>query len=152
MLRLLKSELKLIARTEVGMSIIEILIALTLLGIVGAFVASNVLESLEEGSIKAAKIQMQGFGKILLDYKRKCGRYPTGDQGLEALVAAPTSGRKCKNYPPSGFLQDGKIPLDPWDEEYIYESDGRKYTIISWGTDGEEGGEGNEADISSDEI
>ncbi len=141
-----------ILKSQRGMSLVEILIALTLLGIAGAFVVSNVFDNLQEGKQQAAEIQMQKLGEILRDYRRKCGLYPTSDQGLDALLAKPTGGRECRNYPPNGFIENGKIPLDPWDFEYLYESDGRKYTLISFGADGIEGGEGFDADINSNEL
>lgn len=131
-----------------GFSLIEILIALTLLGLVGTFVTVNVLKKLEEGKVESAKIQMSNFSSALKEFKRKCGFYPTTDQGLDALLSKPT-GRECKNYPPDGFLSDEAtdIPDDPWDEPYFYESDGRKYQIYTYGPDRQEGGEGIEADI-----
>ena len=134
------------------MSLIEILIAITLIGLVGTFVVTNLLDNLREGEIKSTKIQIKNIGNILLNYKRKCGIYPTTDQGLEALVEAPTSGKECKRYPKNGFIEGGKIPQDPWSNDFIYESDGRKYTIISLGVDGIEGGEDFDADISSEDL
>lgn len=147
----LNREAKLIVKSQRGMSLVEILIAITLLGVVGTLVVSNVIESLREGETESTKIQIKSLGKILLDYKRKCGLYPTTDQGLDALVEAPTSGKECKKYPSAGFI-DGKVPQDPWGNEFLYESDGRKYTIISFGVDGVEGGEGWDTDISSDDL
>lgn len=144
-----KRNAQIILRSQVGMSLVEILIAITLLGVVGTIVVSNVIDSLREGETESVKIQISSLGKILLDYKRKCGTFPTADQGLEALVEAPTSGRECKRYPPNGFIQDGNIPQDPWGNDYLYESDGRTYTITSLGVDGLEGGDGWDADISS---
>lgn len=141
-----------ILKSNRGMSLIEILIALTLLGIAGAFVASNVYDRLQEGKVESAKIQIQRLGDVLKDYRRKCNAYPTTEQGLDALLGKPTSGPECRNYPPNGFLEDKKIPTDPWDMEYYYESDGRTYTIISYGSDNLEGGEGYDADISSNDI
>lgn len=142
---------KIILNSQKGMSLVEILIALTLLAVAGTFVTLNVLESLDEGNIKSTKIQIGGFKNILKDYRRKCGTYPTTEQGLEALSEKPTSGKECKRYPESGFI-DGNIPRDPWDGDYDYESDGKKYTIISYGADGVEGGEGVDADISSADL
>ncbi len=149
---MLKNNVKTMLRSQVGMSLVEILIAITLLGVVGTLVVSNVMDSLREGETETTKLQIKNLGKILLDYKRKCLSYPDSDQGLEALTAAPTSGRLCKRYPPNGFIQDGKIPDDPWGTPYEYESDGRKYTIISLGVDGLEGGEGWDADINSNDL
>jgi general secretion pathway protein G len=130
-----------------GFSLIEILIALTLLALVGTFVAGKMFDQLEEGKVKAATIQMGNFKNALKDYRRKCNFYPTSDQGLEALLSKP-SGKDCKNYPPDGFLDEEEIPLDPWDEEFVYDSDGKKFNIISYGRDAAEGGEGFDADIS----
>jgi general secretion pathway protein G len=142
---------KLLANNH-GMSLIEILIALTLLGIAGTFVAGRVFENLQEGQVKSAKIQIKGLGDRLTEFRRDCSFYPTTDQGLDALVDKPTGGRECKRYAPGGYLKDGKIPQDPWDNEFIYESDGKSYTIISLGADNAEGGEGADADINSKDI
>mgnify|MGYP003685363895 CR=1 FL=1 len=147
-----KRDAQILLKSQRGMSLIEILIAITLLGVVGTLVVSNVIDSLREGETNSTKIQIKSLGKILIDYKRKCGVYPTNDQGLDALVQKPTSGKECKRYPPNGFIQDGKIPEDPWGNEFIYESDGRKYSILSLGVDGIEGGEGWDADISSEDL
>ncbi len=120
-----------------GFSLIEILIALTLLGIAGTFVASKIFEQLTEGQIQSTKIQMTSFKNILADYRRKCGLYPSTDQGLEALIQKPSGGKECKNYPADGFMQEEIIPNDPWEEPYLYESDGKKFKIISYGPDRE---------------
>lgn len=130
-----------------GFSLIEILVALTLLGIAGTFVAGRIFESLNEGKINSAKIQMQNLAARLEDFRRKCYFYPTTEQGLYALSEKPTAGRECKNYPPGGFIKDGLIPKDPWDEDYVYESDGKQFNIYSLGQDATEGGEGADADI-----
>tara|TARA_Y100000768_G_scaffold388293_1_gene383362 strand:+ start:5483 stop:5932 length:450 start_codon:yes stop_codon:yes gene_type:complete len=142
----------LILKSQRGMSLVEILIALTLLAVAGTFVATNFFAQLDEGNIKAAKIQIKNLEGVLSEYKRRCHNYPSTEQGLDALVNPPTGGKECKNYPSNGFLKDGNIPNDPWENEYGYESDGRTYTIISYGQDGMEGGEGVDADISSKDI
>jgi general secretion pathway protein G len=145
-------EAKNILSNSQGMSLIEILIALTLLGLAATFIAGKVFDSLEEGRVKAAKIQIKKIEERMMEFRRHCGYYPTSDQGLDALVEKPSSGKECKRYNPGGYIQGGKVPLDPWDNEYIYESDGRKYSIISLGADGMEGGEGFDADLDSKEI
>lgn len=122
--------------SESGFSLIEILVALTLLGIAGTFVAGKIFEKLEEGQIQAAKIQMESLEAQLKEFRRKCGFYPPQTDGLNALLEKP-SGRDCKNYPPEGFLEDGVIPLDPWDMEYVYKLDGTKPYILSSGPDQE---------------
>ncbi|MBT4790194.1 MAG: prepilin-type N-terminal cleavage/methylation domain-containing protein, partial [Halobacteriovoraceae bacterium] len=119
---MLKSTPSLILKSQRGMSLVEILIAITLLGVVGTLVVSNVIDSLREGETNSTKIQIKSLGKILIDYKRKCGVYPTSEQGLDALVEAPTTGKLCKRYPPNGFI-DGNVPEDPWGNEFEFESD-----------------------------
>lgn len=146
-------DIKLIVKSQRGMSLVEILIALTLLAIAGTFVVQNVFQSLEEGKVSSTKIQIGKIGEILRDYRRKCGSYPTTDQGLDALIAKPTSGKECKKYPPNAFIESGKIPADPWENEFVYESDGKRYELISLGSDGEEGGEEEfDKDISSKDL
>ncbi|MEI8348484.1 MAG: type II secretion system major pseudopilin GspG [Pseudomonadota bacterium] len=130
-----------------GFSLIEILIALTLLGLAGTFVAGKVFDMLHEGRVKAAKIQMNSLAERMKEFRRHCNFYPTTDQGLEALVTKPTGGRECKNYNPSGYLENNVVPKDPWDNDYVYESDGSTFNMHSFGDDGTEGGEGKGADI-----
>ena len=141
----LASAPKEILRNTRGFSLVEILIALTLLGLAGTFVASKMFQQFHEGRVSAAKIQMNGYKQALMDFKRKCSFYPATEQGLDALVSKPSGGRECRSYPPGGFID--RIEQDPWSFDYVYESDGRKISIYSTGSDGVEGGEGEEADI-----
>lgn len=142
------SMLKEFKHSQAGFSLIEILVALTLLGLAGTFVAGKIFDQLHEGRVQSAKIQMNSFKARLQEFRRKCGAYPTTDQGLESLISKPTSGRECKSYPPNGFVEGQNIPLDPWDNDYVYQSDGKTLDIISYGNDGVDGGEGQDADIS----
>ncbi len=136
-----------VIKSQAGMTLIEILIALTLISLMGTFIAGRVFDSLEEGRVKSAQIQMKSLESLLKDFRRKCNFYPTTEMGLEALTSKPSGGRECKNYPPNGFLDGSEIPLDPWDMEYIYTSDGKTYNIMSYGNDNEEGGEGFAQDL-----
>lgn len=148
---MLKNTTKIVA-SQNGMSLIEILIALTLLGLAGTFVAGKVTERLQEGQVQTAKIQIRSISERLKEFRRDCNFIPTTDQGLDALVEKPTGGRECKRYAPGGYIEGGKVPQDPWDGEYIYESDGKTFTIISLGSDNAEGGEGADADINSKDL
>lgn len=130
----LKEATKETLRDQKGFSLIEILVALTLLGIAGTFVAGKIFEQLEEGQIQATKIQMEAIEANLKEFRRKCGFYPPETDGLNALISKP-SGKECKNYPPEGFLEDGVIPLDPWETEYLYKLSGSKPEVISAGPD-----------------
>lgn len=137
-----------------GFSLAEILIGLTLIAIAGTFVAGKIFEQLQEGQITSTKIQIRNLGGLLQEYRRKCGIYPTSEQGLQALLEKPTGGRECKRYPTGGFIggTNPKVPVDAWENDFVYDSDGRTYTIISFGNDGFEGGEGPDADINSADL
>ena len=139
-----------ILRNQAGMTLIEILIVISLIAIIGGMVGGNLFSALEDGKIDSAKIQMKNFGGVLGQYRRHCNQYPTTEQGLDALINKPSGGRECKRYQPGGYMAEGtdSVPLDPWDGEYVYESDGRKFTIISAGPDLELG---TEDDISSND-
>ena len=136
---------KKILSSNSGFSLLEILIALTLMGIAATFVVGKVFQNLQEGKVQAAKIQMAGLSQRLQEFRRHCGFYPTADQGLEALVTKP-GGKECKRYQPGGYI-DGEVPLDPWENPYVYSSDGNTFDMKSLGSDGAEGGEGDNADI-----
>ncbi len=140
------------AGSQKGMSLVEILIALTLMGIAGTFVAGKVYERLEDGQIQSAKIQMKSLADRVKEFRRDCAYYPTSDQGLEALIDKPTGGRECKKYASGGYIDGGKIPKDPWDYDFIYESDGKTFDIKTLGADNAEGGERADADISLKDL
>lgn len=146
------NSLKIVMRSQAGMSLIEILIALTLLALAGTFVGGKVFDNLQEGKVSSAKIQIKSLGDRLKEFRRDCNYLPDTTQGLDALIQKPQGGRECKRYAPGGYIEGGKIPLDPWDQEFIYESDGKTYTIISLGADNAEGGEGFDADIKSTDL
>ncbi len=134
-----------------GFSLLEILIAVTILGLVLGFVGQNLMGQLDEGKIDTTRNQITGLKGPLNDFKRHCNRYPTTDQGLEALISKP-GGLECKKYRPGGYLGSETVPQDAWGEDFDYSSDsGRKYVIKSYGADFTEGGEGVDGDISSED-
>lgn len=141
-----------ILKSQAGMSLIEILIALTLLALAGTFVGGKVFEQLQEGKVQSAKIQIKSLSDRLKEFRRDCNFLPDSTMGLDALIEKPTGGRDCKRYAPGGYIEGGKIPLDPWDSEFVYESDGKTFEIKSLGADNAEGGEGTDADISSKDL
>ncbi|MBT3983346.1 MAG: type II secretion system major pseudopilin GspG [Bacteriovoracaceae bacterium] len=141
--------MKQILKSQQGFSLIEILIGLSLLAIAGTFVVGKIFDQLSEGKVSAARIQINSLKDRLNEFRRHCNYYPTTEQKLDALVEKPTTGKECKRYAPNGYIDGGEIPLDPWDNEYDYKSDGKKYTIVSFGEDGVEGGDGFDTDISN---
>jgi general secretion pathway protein G len=135
-----------------GFTLIEIMIVLTLLGIVATIGISNFMGKLEEGKRSSTKIVMQQLRTALDDYMRTCGLYPTTAQGgLDSLINKPADD-SCKDYDTNGYVKDRKIPKDGWKKDFIYTSDdGRAYVLKSLGKDGREGGEGNDRDISTED-
>ena len=130
-----------------GMTLIEILVVLTLIAVVMGIVGGNYLQRGEQAKAKAAKIEIDQIGQTLDLFKLEVGRYPTSQEGLQALIAAP-AGVNNWNGP---YWKKGTLPKDPWGNEYKYASPGQHgaYDITSLGADGKEGGEGTNKDINS---
>jgi general secretion pathway protein G len=131
-----------------GMTLIEILVVLVLIGIVLGIVGGNFIGRGEKAKGDAAKIEIGQIGQALDLYKLEVGRYPTTQEGLQALVQAP-SGAGNWNGP---YWKKATVPKDPWGNDYKYASpaqNGGPYEIMSYGADGKEGGEGPNKDISS---
>jgi len=130
-----------------GMTLIEILVVLTLIGIVMGIVGGNYLGQGEKAKAKAAKIEIEQIGQTLDLFRLEVGRYPTTQEGLQALITAPT-GVTNWNGP---YWKKSTLPKDPWTNEYKYASPGQHgaYDLWSYGADGKEGGEGTDKDITS---
>jgi general secretion pathway protein G len=130
-----------------GMTLIEILVVLVLIGIVLGVVGGNFIGRGEKAKADAAKIEIGQIGQALDLYKLEIGRYPNSQEGLQALVSAPP-GVNNWNGP---YWKKSQIPKDPWGNEYKYVQPGQHgaYDIISLGADGKEGGEGPDKDVTS---
>ena len=138
-----------------GFTLIEVLIAMTIIGILSAVVGLSVGGYLRKAKLEAARSQIKTFQTALQMYKAAHGQIPTTSQGLEALCVEPSIPPLPKEYPPEGYLESRKLPADPWGTPYVYLVPGRKgepYEIITYGSDGEEGGTGESADISSGQF
>jgi general secretion pathway protein G len=135
-----------------GFTLIEIMVVIIILGILVGLVVPRLMEKPEKARKVKAQMQIESISAALKEYKLDNGDYPTTEQGLEALVEKPSIGKIPKKYPEKGYLS--KIPKDPWDNDYVYISPGEHgdFDLISYGSDGEEGGEGKDADIQSWEI
>jgi general secretion pathway protein G len=134
-------------RRERGMTLIEILVVLVLIGIVLGIVGGNFIGKGEKAKADAAKIEIGQIGQTLDLYKLEIGRYPTTQEGLQELIAAP-AGVTNWNGP---YWKKSTVPKDPWGNEYKYVSPGQSapYEIVSLGADGKEGGDGPNKDLSS---
>jgi general secretion pathway protein G len=134
-------------RGDAGFTLVEILVVITIIGLIMAIVGPRVLNYLGESKVKAAKIQIESFSSALDLYYLDMGRYPGSSDGLTALVARPGNAQEW-NGP---YLKGGVVPNDPWGHAYVYRSpvEHAPYEIVSFGSDGQEGGTGTAADISS---
>ncbi|MBN2061305.1 MAG: type II secretion system major pseudopilin GspG [Deltaproteobacteria bacterium] len=137
-----------------GFTLIEIMVVIVILGILVSFVAVNIMDKPDEARQLKARIDISSLETAIKLYKLDNGRFPSTEQGLQALVEAPTVGQLPRKWREGGYLEKGKVPMDPWGNEYIYLSPGihGEFDIISYGADGEQGGEGNDQDINSWEI
>ena len=135
-----------------GFSLIEVLVVVVIMGMLIGLIGPNVLGQVDRARVTTAKSDIASLSQALDMYKLDNHLYPTTDQGLEALVSRPQSSPEPRNWNPEGYIKGNKLPLDPWDGEYVYMSpgeDNRPYELISLGADARLGGEGYAADISS---
>ena len=132
---------------ERGFTLVEILVVITIIGLIMGLVGPRVLNYLTESKAKAAKIQIESFSSALDLYFLDNGRYPSSSEGLTALVQRPGS-TMTWNGP---YLKGAVVPNDPWGNPYQYRAPGQHgtYDITSYGADGQEGGAGSAADIVS---
>lgn len=132
-----------------GFTLIEIMVVVVILGILAAFVVPKFLDRPEEARRTKAGVDIKALEEALGLYKLDNGFYPTTDQGLQALVSKPATGRIPGRYPEGGYLK--KVPVDPWGNAFVYLMPGvhGDYDLISYGSDGEPGGDGKNADIQS---
>lgn len=137
-----------------GFTLLELIIVVAILAILTAVVAPKIIGRIDDARITEAKLQIKNFETALKLFKLDNGSYPGAEQGLQALIAKPATGKIPNNYREGGYLEQKRIPLDPWHNPYIFISPGLHgdFDIISLGADGKEGGEGKDADIKSWEM
>jgi general secretion pathway protein G len=130
-----------------GFTLIELMVVLVIIGVLGALIVPNVLDRAAGARVTAARTDVNNLMQALKLYKLDNQRYPSGEQGLKALVAKPTTGVIPPNWKP--YLD--KLPNDPWDHPYQYANPGVKgeIDVYSFGADGQVGGEGNDAEVGS---
>jgi general secretion pathway protein G len=138
------------SREAGGFTLLEIIVVVFILSLLAAIVAPKIIGRTDDARIAEAKVQIRNLETALKLFKLDNGFYPDTQQGLQALVEKPATGRIPQNYKEGGYLEQ-KIPLDPWGNAYLYISPGLNgdYDLMSYGADGKEGGEGKDADIKS---
>lgn len=130
-----------------GFTLIELMVVLVVLGILAALIVPNVIDRADQARVTAARTDVSNLMQALKLYKLDNQRYPSAEQGLDALVRKPTAG----SVPPSWKPYLDKLPSDPWGRPYQYLNPGVKgeIDVFSFGADGQPGGEGTNADVGS---
>lgn len=135
-----------VQRSQSGFTLIEIMVVIVILAILAGLVVPNIVGQSDKARIKTTEITLSSISNVLDQYRADNGRYPTTAQGLDALTTPPA---EAKNYPDGGYIK-GDYPTDGWENELQYVSpgsEGRPYDLFSLGADGQQGGEGQDADI-----
>ncbi len=134
-----------------GFTLLEIIVVVFSLSLLAAIGAPRIIGRTDDARIAEAKVQIRNFETALKLFKLDNGFYPDTQQGLQALVEKPATGRAPQNYKEGGYLEQKRIPADPWGNPYIYISPGLNgdYDLMSYGADGKDGVEGKDADIKS---
>ena len=129
-----------------GFTLLELLVVMVIIGLLAAYVGPKYFSQIGKSEVKTAKAQIVGFEKALQQYRLDVGRYPTTEEGLNALMSKPPNVNKW-----SGPYLEKKLPNDPWERPYIYVSPGEHgdADISSMGRDGRPGGDGLDADITN---
>ncbi|MFT7138016.1 MAG: general secretion pathway protein G [Sulfitobacter sp.] len=135
---------------ENGFTLIEIMVVVVILGILGALIVPNIIGRPDEARVEAAKSDILAVGNALELYRLDNSFYPSTEQGLEALVSEPSGFPEVRNWGPESYLK--KMPVDPWDEPYLYFNEERTFEVYSYGADRREGGTGVDTDISSTDL
>lgn len=132
-----------------GFTLIELMVVLVILGVLAALIAPKLMDRPDEARVIAAKQDIATLVQALKLYKLDNLRYPSTEQGLQALLTKPVTEPVPGNWKGSGYLE--RLPKDPWGNPYLYLHPGRQgeYDVFSYGADGQTGGEGNAADIGN---
>jgi general secretion pathway protein G len=138
-------------KQENGFTLIEIMVVVVIISVLIGLVAPNILGRVDEARVTAAQADIGTLEQALEMYKLDNYRYPTTDQGLDSLIAKPTSDPKPARWKPEGYLKKSAIPKDPWGGDYQYISPGSNgaFDLYSLGADGSDGGEGYDADVGN---
>lgn len=140
---------------KAGFTLAEVLVVLAILMSLATIVTVNVLRHQREARRQAATIQLKQLQNAIVHYQTEQGRIPTMEQGLEALVAKPQVPPVPERYPADGYLGSRHLPRDPWLHDYVYIAPGREGTafeIVCYGSDGQQGGDGDAKDISTFDL
>ncbi len=132
-----------------GFTMVELMAMLIIIGLLATLVVTKVASKIDQAKVTTTKANLKALHMAVNQFKMDTGRFPTEEEGLNALVDPPPD---VENYEPGGYLETTDVPKDAWGREFIYElypESGKPFVIKSLGADGQEGGEGNDADLLS---
>ena len=132
-----------------GFTMVELMAMLIIIGLLATLVATKVASKIDEARVTTTKANLKTLHMAVNAFKMTTGRFPTEEEGLLALIEAPSD---VENYEPGGYLETTEIPKDGWGREFyylLYPESGKPFVVISYGADGEEGGEGLDTDLYS---
>jgi general secretion pathway protein G len=134
------------ARIKYGFTLLELLVVIVIIGLLAAYVGPKYFSQLGKSEVTVAKAQIEAFEKALDTFRLDVGRYPTTEEGLAALLTKPAAATRW-----NGPYLKKSVPQDPWGHTYVYRAPGNKgeFDILSYGKDGQPGGDGDNADISN---
>jgi len=134
-------------RRERGLTLVELLVVLLILGLIAAFAVPQVMKYVGTAKVDSAEIQVERIGGILDLYRLDMGRYPDSDEGLQALFERPSNAERWAGP----YVKKADSLIDPWGRPYEYRSPGEhgEYDLYTLGADGLEGGEGEDGDITN---
>jgi general secretion pathway protein G len=137
-----------------GFTLIELMVVIIILGVLAMWVAPKIMDRPGEARQMKVRLDIQNLETALKLYKLDNGSYPSTEQGLQALVEMPESGTIPKKWKKGGYLEKGRVPTDPWGNDFVYLSPGLKgdFDIISYGADGVPGGEDENKDVNNWEL
>lgn len=130
-----------------GFTLLELLVVVAIIGLLSAYVGPKYFGQIGKSEQALARSQIESFQRALGTYRLDVGSFPTTEEGLAALVSKPANAAKW-----NGPYLSKAVPLDPWGKPYVYKAPGAKgdYDLLSWGKDGQPGGSGDAADVTSD--
>lgn len=138
-------------KNQHGFTLIELMVVIIILGVLAGLIIPRVMGRPDEARQTKARMQIESLESALKLYKLDNSVYPSTEQGLKALVETPTVGNIPRNWRQGGYLDKGRVPKDPWGNDFVYVSPGSHsdFDLICQGADGEPGGDGANKDINN---
>ncbi len=144
--------MKKLQKKRYGFTLVEIMAVIIIIGLLASIAAVNIFGQTDKARVTTTKANLKVLRAAVAQFNFDTGRYPTEEEGLISLVEQPTD---VQNWAPGGYLDSTEVPKDAWGHEFIYQrypESGKPFVIISYGADGQEGGEGYDADLLSTDV